>query len=286
MKSKKNLIIGIISAVSILTVVTTVLLLNNNNKGGRYDKPYIPEGFEHTEGTVDEGYVIKHTATGNEFVWVPVNNDTVKFKSYGGDEFYLSEEDDGLGDSVEKYGGFYIARYEAGCETSDNRYEGASQELDALSKPNLCVYNWITRPNAIARAREMATKQGFKGVQTRIMSEKSLNTTMQWLDTCGVDVKNPHREYGNFGNSSRVSLEKTASNEEWRQGNIYDLAGNAGEWLTDIYLGGWDYEKYHAYIYHSGLNKYTSYGSLMGDAQTVDDEEAEQYVGFRVVLYK
>ena len=36
--------------------------------------PYIPNGFTHTEGTVDTGYVIQDTSIGNEFVWVPVGS--------------------------------------------------------------------------------------------------------------------------------------------------------------------------------------------------------------------
>ena len=37
-------------------------------------EPYIPSGFEHTEGTVDTGYVIKDVSIGNEFVWIPVKS--------------------------------------------------------------------------------------------------------------------------------------------------------------------------------------------------------------------
>ena len=39
-------------------------------------EPYIPNGFSHTEGTVDTGYVIKDTSVGNEFVWIPVASGT------------------------------------------------------------------------------------------------------------------------------------------------------------------------------------------------------------------
>ena len=31
------------------------------------------EVFEHTEGTIDTGYVIRDKDNGNEFVWVPVD---------------------------------------------------------------------------------------------------------------------------------------------------------------------------------------------------------------------
>lgn len=41
-------------------------------------EPYIPSGFKHTEGTVEEGYVIKDISIGNEFVWIPVASGTYK----------------------------------------------------------------------------------------------------------------------------------------------------------------------------------------------------------------
>ena len=33
---------------------------------------YVPEGFKHTEGSIDTGYVIQNTETEDEFVWIPV----------------------------------------------------------------------------------------------------------------------------------------------------------------------------------------------------------------------
>ena len=36
--------------------------------------PYMPNNFEHTEGEVNTGYVIRDTNLGNEFVWVPVKS--------------------------------------------------------------------------------------------------------------------------------------------------------------------------------------------------------------------
>ena len=34
---------------------------------------YVPEGFTHTEGNLDTGYVIKNDTTEDEFVWIPVD---------------------------------------------------------------------------------------------------------------------------------------------------------------------------------------------------------------------
>ena len=114
-------------------------------------EPYIPNGFSHTEGTVDTGYVIKDTSVGNEFVWIPVASGTFDIyvvakdeegNSIKSDEITLEiseltrkvngssieytswEEEDGdikdkksiayFKESVVKNSGFYMGRYEMG----------------------------------------------------------------------------------------------------------------------------------------------------------------------------
>ena len=116
-------------------------------------EPYIPNGFSHTEGTVDTGYVIKDTSIGNEFVWIPVASGTFDIyvvakdeegNSMKSDEITLGiseltrtinaggstieytnwEEDDGdikdkksiayFKKSVAENSGFYMGRYEMG----------------------------------------------------------------------------------------------------------------------------------------------------------------------------
>ena len=114
-------------------------------------EPYIPNGFSHTEGTVDTGYVIKDTSIGNEFVWIPVASGTFDIyvvakdeegNSMKSDEITLGiseltrkvngssieytswEEEDGdikdkksiayFKESVVKNSGFYMGRYEMG----------------------------------------------------------------------------------------------------------------------------------------------------------------------------
>ena len=67
------------------------------------DNPYIPEGFEHVEGTeVDTGFVIEDK-DGNQYVWVPVESGSpireAPSDSYLEDDYTAS----GLTNSVAKY---------------------------------------------------------------------------------------------------------------------------------------------------------------------------------------
>ncbi|MEG1204176.1 MAG: hypothetical protein RSE00_02760 [Clostridia bacterium] len=139
-----------------------------NKFDSTWNNPYIPVGFEHTEGTVEDGFVIKDVTgnvqtEGNEFVWIPVRdinsfyrkspsldvNGKIKWDKYG----YFSENEStaeyvSMKTSVQNHGGFYIARYEAGVATnmpqtkptaSTESY--ANGEYKPVSKKNTAVWN-------------------------------------------------------------------------------------------------------------------------------------------------
>ena len=85
------------------------------------ENPYIPEGFTHVDGTeVDTGFVIQDKS-GNQYVWVPVETGTpirtAPSDKYLEDNYTASA----LNNSVAKYYGFYIAKFEASKDTV-NRY--------------------------------------------------------------------------------------------------------------------------------------------------------------------
>ncbi len=125
---------------------------------------YLPTGFEHLEGTIDEGIVIINEEDDNEFVWVPVPNYSEfvrenffnqvmweSYKEYGEitPETSQPAEYKAMRASIAKYKGFYIARYEAGiatgmsAPTSDTTATYGGGEYKPVSKPNTFVWNHI-----------------------------------------------------------------------------------------------------------------------------------------------
>lgn len=155
---------------------------DNNNIGTKeknnstWENPYIPFGFEIKEGSIEEGLVIQDVSNnaqtnGNEFVWIPVK-DINEFKRYTATynssasskidwsdlttstiflENQSTQEYTEMKNSVQKYGGFYIARYEAGVSkkmpqvklTSDTTTTYANGEYRPVSKKNVPVWNYI-----------------------------------------------------------------------------------------------------------------------------------------------
>lgn len=109
----------------------TSIKIENALKGtATYNLPPIPKGFRHVEGLWDTGFVIKDQH-GNEFVWVPVgylneNNPTDALRRYYDSNTYKksdTEEYNKIIESIKKYQGFYIGRYEASLQ-------GATKDSD------------------------------------------------------------------------------------------------------------------------------------------------------------
>ncbi len=128
---------------------------------------YLPTGFVYVEGTLEEGIVIKNSTDDNEFVWVPVlkesefirenflaQSDWANYKEYDEitPEASQPAEYKAMRESVAKYKGFYIARYEAGiatnmpqsAPTSDTTATYGTEAYKPVSKPNTFVWNYIS----------------------------------------------------------------------------------------------------------------------------------------------
>ena len=210
----------------------------------------IPKGFTYVTGTKATGTVIKDSL-GNEFVWVPATETTyIKDLDFPGDS---PTGDDtlpiGVTDEtydVKKYGGFYIARYEAGVAESSNPGK-------PVSKKGAVVWTNVNYTNAKSAAESMISNDY---VQTGLLTGKAWDTTCHWIEDY---IKTLNSEssltystyYGNYNNStfkyinsSNEEVEKpsgssvkipTGSSEDTKTKNIYDLAGNVCEWTNEAY---------------------------------------------------
>jgi len=111
------------------TVVINVIATANSTINGAvatYINPIIPKGFKAIyDGAVwptdwDKGLVIQD-ALGNQFVWIPVDGTNVPYAKWCTTDISYTETTDDIlpigitseTNQITKYGGFYIARYEA-----------------------------------------------------------------------------------------------------------------------------------------------------------------------------
>ncbi len=199
----------------------------------------IPKGFDYVTGTKDTGVVIKDQNTGNEFVWIAVDS-IDSYKKIEGDTTSLDTLPSGVLDAktdVQKYGGFYIGRYECGIPISD------SSAKDGIGVPTIqkdrIVWNNISYKNAKDSA-EGLYNQVSDSVISGLMSAIDWDTTCVYISDKVLSITNS-RSYGNYSDSTTPanvdgygSIKTTGYSEIWKVKNIYDLAGNVGEWVAAV----------------------------------------------------
>ena len=145
--------------------------------------------------------------------------------------------------SVEKYGGFYIGRYETG---------DLSKEQVVVQKGNTDIY----RQAWYAMYEKCKDLRGDNlNIKTGMIWGNQWDRTMQWLIESGAKTKeeiiSDSTSWGNYSNatfqyinSSGVTATKnensstripTGSSDYTKANNIYDLAGNVPEWTMEAY---------------------------------------------------
>ena len=207
-------------------------------------------------------------------------------------------------DSVNKYGGFYIARYEAGSAKPRTSSSGTGDAV--LSQANQYPYNYINQTDSITKAATM--NNGKTNVTASLINSAVWDRTLNWLEETNAVTRAElfdSTSWGNYNNSkfnftgkyptedgdnfidATASTEKpeyssyllgTGVSDYTKKNNIYDLAGNCWEWTTEsrsssdrVYRGG---------VYnHSGFEN-PAYGRGGGSAGSYGDSKS-----FRSALY-
>ena len=272
--------------------------------------PIIPAGFKPintntsvwgegesapTTSNIKAGLVIEDK-DGNQFVWVPVDGNQVKYQKHEYatsifDDTSASTADTGNGNwktqdyrnyndwqdeggntsSVTRYGGFYIARYEAGIPENASFYGNTqgSQYITTrdvttyipVSKEKQPVWNFISQANAKTVAEKM---YNTLSVKSSLIDSYAWDTVTTCIASTEHDVTNS-TTWGNYLNSAfsinglyaihtfsdvwnyaptynkgTYSIETgnrietaTGASERNKAKNIYDLAGNVSEWTTE-----------------------------------------------------
>ncbi len=162
-------------------------------------------------------------------------------------------------DSVNKYGGFYIARYEAGSENQRTSSSGTGDAV--LSQANKYPYNYIKQTESITKAATM--NKGKTNVTASLINSAVWDRTLNWLEETNAVTRAElfdSTSWGNYRNSKFNFIGKYSTDDEdnftettastqksenksyllgtgvtdyTKKNNIYDLAGNCWEWTTE-----------------------------------------------------
>ena len=227
-------------------VYTATSTINGKSEGNSYN-PTIPAGFKpvDTEGAswgdgsnspseeaVNAGLVIED-GNGNQFVWVPCTTtgeegliSYAQDKQYndgttGSKQYYYNDYTDWIDTtgeankaSVEKYGGFYVARYEAGVpsdapfyanEDGTTYYTSGSKNVDTykpVSKANNQSWNYISQPNAVKVSQKMY--EGNSSVKSQLIDSYAWDTIMNWMESEKDGIALDSSNYGNYNNNTSI----------------------------------------------------------------------------------
>ena len=211
-----------------------------------YVNPPIPEGYKHVLGGWNNGFVIERCSDGSQFVWIPVgsldSNGTLdgehfteKFgrRNYMNKEFSDDEFNEALNgellkqlESVKKYGGFYISRYNISKSS-----EGKPQSVKG-------VIPWVKID--FDDAKEIAsTIEDNEAVKSHLTFGAEYDSVLEWFIKTEVktlaEIAEDSTEWGNHWNTenSPRKLVETGNSEKWCANNIYDFAGNVDEWTQE-----------------------------------------------------
>lgn len=213
------------------------------------DKAYIPENFivsqDTDEQTIKSGLVVIGP-DGSEFVWIPTTitplaaRDFGSYFSGGGSLSGYSDETDlpvyqEMIRSVEKYGGFYMGRYEASKGT-----DGLPASKRISDNDSGQIWVQFSPQDTVGKCESLYadnnTVQGFFpwGI--------NWDTMLQWLIDSGckteTEVTSDSTSWGNYSNdvfSEGARGNYTGAWDETKANNIYDVAGNNWEWTQERY---------------------------------------------------
>ena len=173
-------------------------------------------------------------------------------------------------ESVSKYGGFYIGRYEL------------SESGVKKDQPTLTYTNWY---NLYKKCKEL---NASNKVEARMIWGCQWDVTMNWLISSGAktsdEVNKDSSTWGNYRNYNTAnnytegttgyeknagSLQNTGSSENWKANNIYDLAGNVSEWTQEASVAS--YRALRGGVYYSNGSSNPASNRINYDPGSSDD---------------
>ena len=202
------------------------------------------KGYENEEALLQgTGYSSLPEYMMYEYIYIQGFDEEVqKFLRVADASMFFFEDNNQNLESVNKYGGFYIARYEAGDgTTSSARTYSTSDTHTLVSKKGAYVYNYVGWETARTLSNGMYSTNS--AVISQLITGAGWDRTMNWLietenGLTENDVIIDSSSWGNYDDSTGNAATNagnsnmnytTGRSEYWKANNIYDLAGNTWE---------------------------------------------------------
>lgn len=267
-----------------------------------YVNPPIPDGYKHVCGEWNTGFVIERISDGSQFVWIPVgfldydgtldseyfdekfgrrnymNNNFSKNRFYEKLEGELLEQFE----SVKKYGGFYLSRF----NISLNERTGKPQSVKGVIP---FVESICEKTKELARGMENS-----ETVKSHLLFGAEYDSVLAWLLKSKAkthkEIAEDSKKWGHYidwhyKNDNYEELSETGSREEWCANNIYDFAGNVVEYTQETSRHYAD--EYDNIVRRGGSFMQFGFSSPVAErwvSSCFDFRDGDEYTGFRVAL--
>ncbi|MBR3324703.1 MAG: hypothetical protein IKG14_01470 [Clostridia bacterium] len=148
-------------------------------------------------------------------------------------------EDDAYREKIQQNGGFYVGRYEVIYVNNKpaSKPSTSSRTVSNVALVDNMLWNYIYYDNALEKAKEFNPE-----LNSSLLTGPAWDRVMGWIVQSGDknldQIKSKCETWGNFSDdtfSETTGIINTGSFEQTKAKNIYDLAGNLGEWVETSY---------------------------------------------------
>ena len=185
-------------------------------------------------------------------------------------------------ESVSKYGGFYIGRYELSSA-------GVQQYKQPLTKTNW--YSLYKKCTELQASDKVKTRMIW-GCQWDVAcnfiankgDKKSIRDSSTWGNHSNYNTANSYTEGTEGYEENAGSKQNTGSSENWKANNIYDLAGNCWEWTQEA--GSTDGRAYRGGYYNGYGSSYPASACSFNnpDLNNYDNRRFSSHFNNKVIL--
>lgn len=207
------------------------MLNGNSGDNNTVDGVIIPDGFYYVGGDKETGLIISDneedynkgdshevasSLKGNQFVWIPV-------ESYGTTDFdesgltysedideEMTAESQSIEASIEKYGGFYVGRYETGVENGETVVkqgkETSQVSLDEAINSSKNMYNTSSVSSTLIHGKQWDSVVNF------ISSNFNIKDSSQYGNYANYVVKDNNNITTSKETENRLPIVKTGYN--------------------------------------------------------------------------
>ena len=218
--------------------------------GGTKDTGFvISDNIEDMDAT---NYTAQDNLKGNQWVWIPVNDiDSIIEKRKSENNYYEPGMVVGSDGTAFDYREYALAGFNSFEEMENEIMNNYQTMLESIRKyKGFYIGRYELSENGVKKGSTLTQKFWYElyknckeldddndSVMTIMIWSAQWDATCEWLKSCNYNIEDSST-WGNYANNTAEGAgeyRETGYSEEWKANNIYDFAGNYWEWTQEPY---------------------------------------------------